>query len=102
MHRTGGRVGVAPRVLLAGLVEATRAGITDVEAVDRHADAAAVDVVVRLDGIVVAAPGSVVGVGEVGLAPRAVELAVFVPVADLREGNLTVGGDADDGLVVGR
>ena len=29
-------------------------------------------------------------------------MTIAVPVADLREGNLTVGGDTDDSLLVGR
>ena len=102
MHRSRGWVGVASCVLLTGLVETARVGITDVIAIDRHTDTTTVDIIVRFHGIVIAAPGSVVGVREIGLAPRAIELTVFVPVAHLREGNLTVGGDADDSHVVGR
>lgn len=85
MHRSRGRVGIASCVLLTGLVETAPVRITDVKSIDGHTDSTAVDIVVRFDGIVVAAPGPVVGVREIGLAPRAIELTVFVPVADLRE-----------------
>ena len=101
MHRSGGGVRVASCVLLTRLVETTRVGITDVKAIDRHTDATTVDIVVRFDGIVVAVPGSVVAVREIGLAPRAVELTVSVPLADLRERNLTIRGNADDSLFIG-
>ena len=103
MHRSRGRgnVGVAPRVFLTRLVETASLGVTGVIAIDRHTDTTTVDIVVRLDGIVVAVPSSVVGVGEIGLAPRAVELTVSVPVAGLREGDLTVGGDANHSFVAG-
>jgi len=102
MHRSSRRVGVASCVLLTGLVKTTPVGITDGIAIDRHTDTTTVDIVVRFDGIVVAVPGSIVGVREIGLAPRAIELTVSVPVADLREGHLTVRGNADDSLFVGR
>lgn len=102
MHRSRGRIGTASCGLLAGLVEAARVGITGVKAFDRHADTTTVDIIVRFDGIVIAIPCSVVGVREIGLAPRAIELTIFVPVADLREGNLTISSDADDSLVVSR
>lgn len=102
MHGSGGRVGTASCLLLTGLVETARLGITGVIAIDRHTDAAAVDVVVRFDGIVVAVPGTVVGVRKIGLAPGAIELTVSVPLAGLREGYLTVRGNANDSLFVGR
>ena len=103
MHRSRGcgNVGVAPRAFLTRLVETATLGVTGVIAIDRHTDTATVDIVVRLDGIVVAVPSSVVSVGEIGLAPRAVELTVFVPVARLREGNLTVRGDTNHSFVAG-
>lgn len=102
MHRSRGRVGIASCVLLTGLVKTAPVGITDIIAIDRHTDPTTVDVVVRFNGIVVAAPGSIVGVGEIGLTPRAIELTISIPVADLREGNLTVWSDADDSVIVGR
>ena len=97
MHRSRrrGNVGVAPRVFLTGLVETASLGVAGVIAIDRHTDTTTVDIIVRLHGIVIAVPSSVVGVGEIGLAPRAVELTVSVPVAGLREGYLTIGGDAN-------
>ena len=101
MHRSRGRVGLASRVLLTGLVETARFGVTGVIAIDRHTDTATVDIVIRFDGIVVTVPGAVVGVGEIGLAPRAVELTVLISVTSLREGKLTVGRDANDSLVAG-
>ncbi len=101
MHRSRRRVGTASRVLLTRLVETACFGVTDVIAIDCHTYTAAVDIVVRFNGVVVAVPGSVVGVREIGLAPRAVELTVFVPLAGLRERNLTVGGDANGSLFAG-
>ena len=101
MHRSRGRVGAASRILLTGLVETALFGVTDIIPIDRHTDTTTVDIVVRFDGVVVAIPGSVVGVREVSLAPRAVVLAVPVPGASLREGNLTIGGDTNDSLVAG-
>lgn len=101
MHRSRGRVGTASCFLLASLVEAALVGITRVIAINRHTDTTTVDIVVRFDRIVVAVPGSVIGVREIGLAPRTIKLTVFVPVAHLREGDLTVRGDADDSLLVG-
>ena len=99
MHRPRRRIGVASCVLLTRLGETALFGITGVIAVNRHTDTTTVDIVVRLDGIIIAVPGSVVGVREIGLAPRAVELTVAVSVADLGEGNLAVGGDTNNSLV---
>lgn len=101
MHRSRGRISIASCALLTRLVETARVGITCVKAIDRHTDTPTVNVVVRFDGIVVAAPGSVVGVREIGLAPGAIELTVFVPIADLRKGNLTIRGNTDNSLLVG-
>ena len=100
MHRSCGRVGIASCALLTGLVETACVGITGVVSIDLDTDTTLVDIIVRFDRIVVAVPGSVVGVRKISLAPGAIELTVFVPVADLRKGKLTVGGDADDSLVV--
>lgn len=102
MHRSGRGVGIASCVLLTGPVETAGVGITDVVAIDRHTDTTTVDIIVRFDGIVEAVPGCVLCVRKIGLTPRAIELTVCVPVADLREGNLAIRGDADDSLVVGR
>ena len=99
MHRPSRRVGAASCVFLTGLVETAFFGITGLVAIDRHTDATTVDIVVRFDGIIIAIPGSVVGVGEIGLAPRAIVLTVSVPFAGLGEGNLAIGGDANDSLV---
>lgn len=99
MHRSRRRIGVASCVLLTGLVETARFGVTGVIAIDRHTKTTAVDIVVRHDGIVVAVPGSIVGVRKVGLAPWAIELTISVPLAGLRERNLTIGGNANDSLV---
>ena len=101
MHGSRWGVGIASCALLTRLVETACVGITDVVAIDRYTDTTSVVIIVCFDGIVVPAPGSVVGVREISLAPRAVELAVSIPVADLREGNLTIGCDADDSLLVG-
>lgn len=102
MHRSRRRVSIASCALLTRFVETARAGITFVKAIDRYTDTTTIDIVVRFDGIVVAAPSSVVGVREIGLAPGTIKLTVFVPVADLRKGNLTVRGDTYDSLLVGR
>lgn len=99
MHGSRGRVGLASCVLLTGLEETAPVGVTDVVAINLNTDTATVDIIVRHDGIVVAVPGAVVGVGEISLAPRAVELTISVPFAGLGERKLTVGGDADDSLV---
>ena len=99
MHRPRRRVRAASCVLLTRLVETALFGITGIIAIDRHTDTATVDIVVRFDGIIIAVPGSVVGVREIGLAPRAIELTVSISFADLGEGNLTVGGDTNDSLV---
>lgn len=101
MHGSRRRVGVASCVLLTCFVEATRFGVTGVIAINRHTDTTTVDIVVRHNGIVVAVPGSVIGVREIGLAPRAVELTVSVPVAGLSKRNLTIGGDTNNSLVAG-
>ena len=103
MHRSrgGGNIGVTPRVFLTRLVETTRFGVTGVIAIDRDTDTTAVDIIVRHDGIVIAVPSSVDSIGKIGLAPRAIELTVSIPVAGLRERNLTIGGDTNDSLVAG-
>ena len=102
MHRSCGRVGVASCALLTGLVETAGIGITGFIAIDRHTDTATVDIIVGFHGIVVPARGFIVCVRKISLAPGTIELTIFVPVADLREGKLTIRGDADDSLVVSR
>lgn len=102
MHGSCRRVGVASCAFLTRLIETACVGITDVVAINLYTDTTTVLITVCFDGIVVPAPGTIVGVREIGLAPGAVELTILVPVADLREGNLTVGCNADDSLVVGR
>ena len=99
MHGSRGRISVASCVLLTFFVKTARFGVTGVIAINQNTDTTTVDIVVRHNGIVVAVPGSVVGVGEISLAPRAVELTILVPVADLSKRNLAVGGDANDSLV---
>lgn len=102
MHGSRRRVGIASCALLTRLVETACVGITDVVAIDRYTDTTTVLITVCFDGIVVPAPGTVVGVREISLAPRAVELTVSIPVADLREGYLTICSDADDSIFVSR
>ena len=103
VHRSrgGGNVGITPRVFLTRLVETARCGVAGVIAIDRHTNTTAIDIVVRFNGVVVAVPSSVVGIGKISLAPRAIELTIFIPVAGLRERNLTIGGNTNDSLVAG-
>ena len=102
MHGSRRRVRIASCALLTSLVETASVGITDVVAIDSYTDTTTVDEIVCFDGIIVTARCTIVAVRKIGLAPGAVELPVFIPVADLREGKLTVGCNADDSLVVGR